>query len=182
MSNNLDFFSVWETMRKNCTHSRSTCLWYNISEPAEGLKIGGGGGRYFFKLLQLSQINFDKMSIMDRQKDHQKILVIKTNTCDDITKILRFSILIHVLSWKQKKTQVSGLITEIFWCNNWQSIIDVIERLLMFFDGTGFFLQNQTNYRGGGDDSFAIPPPLPQFHGLFMHCIFCQFLSTCIGK
>ena len=66
-------------------------------------KLEGGGERYFFKLLQLSQINFDKMSIMDRQKDHQKILVIKTNTCDDITKILRFGILIHVLSWKQKK-------------------------------------------------------------------------------
>ena len=42
------------------------------------------------------------MSIMDRQllrqKVCQKISVIKTNTCDDITKIVHFSILIQVLS------------------------------------------------------------------------------------
>ena len=40
--------------------------------------------------------------IMDRQllcqKVRQKISVIKINTCDDITKIVHFGILIHVLS------------------------------------------------------------------------------------
>ena len=40
--------------------------------------------------------------IMDRQllrqKVHQKISVIKINTCDDITKIVHFGILIQVLS------------------------------------------------------------------------------------
>jgi hypothetical protein len=33
-----------------------------------------------------------------RQKVHQKISVIKTNTLDDIKKIVHFGILIHVLS------------------------------------------------------------------------------------
>ena len=32
-----------------------------------------------------------------RQKVCQKISVIKTNTCDDITKIVHFGILIHIL-------------------------------------------------------------------------------------
>ena len=42
------------------------------------------------------------MSIMDRQllhqKGHQKISVIKTNTCYEVTKIVHFVILIQVLS------------------------------------------------------------------------------------
>ena len=42
------------------------------------------------------------MSILDcqllRQKVRQKTSVIKTNTCDDIKKIVNFGILIHVLS------------------------------------------------------------------------------------
>ena len=42
------------------------------------------------------------MSIIDRQllrqKFHQKISVIKTNTCDDITKVVHFGILIPLLS------------------------------------------------------------------------------------
>ena len=42
------------------------------------------------------------MSIKDRQlirqKVRQKISVIKTNTCDDITKTVHFGNLIHVLS------------------------------------------------------------------------------------
>ena len=46
-------------------------------------------------------------SIMDRQllrqKVRQKISAIKTNTCDDITKIFHFGIIIHVLSWRQLK-------------------------------------------------------------------------------
>ena len=44
---------------------------------------------------------------MDRQLLHQnvrqKVSVIKTNTCDDITKIVHFGILINVLSWRQQK-------------------------------------------------------------------------------
>ena len=46
-------------------------------------------------------------SIMDRQllcqKVCQKISLIKTNTCDDITKIVHFGILIHALSGRQQK-------------------------------------------------------------------------------
>ena len=49
-----------------------------------------------------------------RQKVRQKISVIKTNTCDYITELVRFGILIHVWSRKQQKTQVFILITEIF--------------------------------------------------------------------
>ena len=45
-----------------------------------------------------------------RQKVRQKISVIKTNTCDDITKLLLFGILIHVTT----KVQGFVLITEIF--------------------------------------------------------------------
>ena len=58
------------------------------------------------------------MSILDRQLLHQKVSqktsVIKTNTCDDITKIVHFGILIHVFSWRQQKTKVFVWITEIF--------------------------------------------------------------------
>ena len=47
------------------------------------------------------------MSILDRQLLHQKVSqktsVIKTNTCDDITKIVHFGILIHILSLRQQK-------------------------------------------------------------------------------
>ena len=54
-------------------------------------------------------------SIMDRQllrqKVCQKISVIKTNICDDITNIVHFGIFIHVLSWRQQKQK---LITDIF--------------------------------------------------------------------
>ena len=38
-----------------------------------------------------------------RQSVHQKISAIKTNTCDDIAKIVHFGILIHVLSRRQQK-------------------------------------------------------------------------------
>ena len=52
---------------------------------------------YFFLKQSLSTT-----SIMDRpllqQKVRQKISVIKKNTCDDITKIVHFGILIHILS------------------------------------------------------------------------------------
>ena len=40
---------------------------------------------------------------LSRQKIRQKLSVIKTNTSDDIKKIVHFGILIHILSWKQKK-------------------------------------------------------------------------------
>ena len=39
------------------------------------------------------------------QKISQKISVIKTDTCDDITKIVHFGILIHVLSLRQQKNK-----------------------------------------------------------------------------
>ena len=39
---------------------------------------------------------------LSRQKIRQKLSVIKTNTSDDIKKIVHFGILIHILSWKQK--------------------------------------------------------------------------------
>ena len=48
-----------------------------------------------------------------RQNVRQKISVIKTNTFDDVKKIVHFGILIHILSWTQKK-QVFVMITEIF--------------------------------------------------------------------
>ena len=52
---------------------------------------------------------------------YQKISVIKTNSFDDIKKIVYFGILIHVLTSRQQnlektiaKTQVFVIITEIF--------------------------------------------------------------------
>ena len=46
-----------------------------------------------------------------RQKVRQKFSVIKTNTFDDIKKIVHFDVLIHFLSSRQ---QVFVMITEIF--------------------------------------------------------------------
>ena len=54
-----------------------------------------------------------------RQKVGQIFSEIKTNTCDDITKIVYFGISIHVLSWRQQKR------------NDGQSIIEVVERLCL---------------------------------------------------
>ena len=57
------------------------------------------------------------MSIMHRQllrhKVGQKISIIKTNICNDVTKIVHFGILIYVLSLSTK-AKVFALITEIF--------------------------------------------------------------------
>jgi hypothetical protein len=70
---------------------------------------------------------------LSRQKIRQKFSVIKTNSFDDVKKIAHFGILIHVLSWWQQKlektakTQVFVMITEIFWRENWQSIIGAVE-------------------------------------------------------
>ena len=49
---------------------------------------------------------------------------------NDISKIVHFCILIRVLSWRQKKNQCLWFhywdyLTN-FWCNNWQSITDVV--------------------------------------------------------
>ena len=41
-------------------------------------------------------------SSMITSKSSSKISVIKTNTCDDLTKIVHFGILILVLSWRQQ--------------------------------------------------------------------------------
>ena len=58
----------------------------------------------------------------------QKISVIKTNSYDDIKKIVQFGILIHILPWRQQKlkktlakTQVFVMITEIFWRTFWRT-------------------------------------------------------------
>ena len=42
---------------------------------------------------------------LSRQKIRQKLSVIKTNTSNDIKRIVHFGILIHILSWKQKKNK-----------------------------------------------------------------------------
>ena len=51
-------------------------------------------------MLLIHKQSLSTTSIMDhqllRQKVRQKISVIKTNTCDDITKIVHFGILIQV--------------------------------------------------------------------------------------
>ena len=58
---------------------------------------------------------------LSRQKIRQKLSVIKTNTSDDIKKIVHFGILIHILSWRQKETQVFVMITENFWQIFWRT-------------------------------------------------------------
>ena len=59
-------------------------------------------GSFPMTLLSVHKQSLSTTSIMDcqllRQKVCQKISVIKTNTCDDITKIVHFGILIHFLS------------------------------------------------------------------------------------
>ena len=64
-------------------------------------------------------------------KNCQRISVIKTNTCDDITKI-------HSSFWhfnsrfvlKTTETRVFMFsLLRLFWHNNWRSMIDVVERL-----------------------------------------------------
>ena len=59
------------------------------------------------KLLRFHKRKFSTALIIDnqlsRKKIRQKFSVIKTNTSDDIKKIVHFGILIHILSWKQKK-------------------------------------------------------------------------------
>ena len=45
--------------------------------------------------LKSNAIQFNRETF---QKFHQKISAIKTNTCDDITKIAHFGILVHILS------------------------------------------------------------------------------------
>ena len=42
---------------------------------------------------------------LSRQKIHQKFSVIKTDSSDDIKKIVHFGILIHILSWRQQKLE-----------------------------------------------------------------------------
>ena len=54
---------------------------------------------------------------------------------NDISKIVHFGILIYILSWRQQKHQCLCFhywhyLTN-FWRNNWRSIIDIVERLLL---------------------------------------------------
>ena len=60
----------------------------------------------------------------------QKLSVIKTNTSDDIKKIVHFGILVHILSWKQNNTSVYYDYWEFltsFWRDNWRSLIGAVE-------------------------------------------------------
>ena len=75
----------------------------------------------FFELTKTESfynVNYGS-SVITSKRSSKNISLIKTNTCDDITKIVHSGILIHGLSWtlilKTTKTQVFVLITEIFW-------------------------------------------------------------------
>ena len=64
---------------------------------------------------------------LSRQKTDQKFSVIKTNSSDDIKKMVHFGILIHILSWKHKFVMITENFWRIFWRDNWRSIISAIE-------------------------------------------------------
>ena len=75
--------------------------------------------RHFERHHNVAEIHFKKISKLSHiynlagvfynviyyaKKIRQKISVVKTNTSDDIKKIVHFGILIHVLSWRQQKS------------------------------------------------------------------------------
>ena len=76
-----------------------SCVWY------QSLLINKIS--VLFQIWRRLQLESFTTSKTDRHLLHQKVLqkisVIKTNTFDDIKKIVHFGILIHVLSWRQKK-------------------------------------------------------------------------------
>ena len=99
-------------------------------------------------------------------KIHQKFSVIKTNKSDDIKKIVNFGILFHILSWRQKETQVFVMITENFWRNFWRTfwrpLFDAVQN--SSFNFSCLKLHNPVDF-----DTF-LPPPGYVARGYIITC------------
>ena len=133
---NTMYFNLFSLFFSTTTYFVLYLVWYVYDNTYNSIVDYSQFISRVFLLSQLWIVNYNVKSLPN-DLSNKNITLCVSREMINITKIVHFGILINVLSCRQQNHQclfsLLRLFDEIFWCNNLQSIIDVLEILGFYY-------------------------------------------------